>query len=159
MYSHDKEWLPSKGWWADPAQTARMKRLVALTEKNTKEQRELEQHLQRVQVHGKGKRKPHNNNRGRNASNPNGQRGHRYTRQARGRARAPPSEEQLGKDLEQLGERMNNFGFTYDEVDELTCQGVKPWDEDAWVSIHLSLFNVTSADGWPQDVMHALSYM
>jgi hypothetical protein len=31
-------------------------------------------------------------------------------------------------------ERMNNFGFTEDEVMELLCQGVKPWDDDAWVS-------------------------
>ena len=32
-------------------------------------------------------------------------------------------------------ERMNNFGFTEGEVMELLCQGVKPWDDDAWVSI------------------------
>lgn len=31
-------------------------------------------------------------------------------------------------------QRMNNFGFTEDEVMELLCQGVKPWDDDAWVS-------------------------
>ncbi|KAH8978379.1 hypothetical protein EDB86DRAFT_942928 [Lactarius hatsudake] len=29
-------------------------------------------------------------------------------------------------------ERMNNFGFTEDELQELICQGVKPWDDDAW---------------------------
>lgn len=159
MYSHDKEWLPSKGWWTDSAQTERMKKLVALAEKNTKEQRELEQHLRRSQVHNKGKRKPHNGNRGRGTSNPDGQRRHRFTRQARGQVRAPPAEEPLEKQLEHLGERMNNFGFTYDEVDELMCQGVKPWDDDAWVSVRSPLFDVTSPDGWPQDVMHALSYM
>ena len=31
-------------------------------------------------------------------------------------------------------ERANNWGFTNDEVEELLCQGVKPWDDDAWVS-------------------------
>ncbi|TFY57503.1 hypothetical protein EVJ58_g6978 [Rhodofomes roseus] len=29
-------------------------------------------------------------------------------------------------------ERWNNCGFTNSEVHELLCQGVKPWDEDAW---------------------------
>ena len=32
-------------------------------------------------------------------------------------------------------ERMDNFGFTEDEMMELLCQGVKPWDDDAWVSV------------------------
>ena len=31
-------------------------------------------------------------------------------------------------------ERMANFGFTQDDMMELACQGVKPWDDDAWVS-------------------------
>ena len=34
-------------------------------------------------------------------------------------------------------ERMNGggFGFTEDEEMELLCQGVKPWDDDAWASV------------------------
>lgn len=35
-------------------------------------------------------------------------------------------------------ERMSNFGFTHDEVQELLAQGVKPWDDDAWVCISSS---------------------
>ena len=31
--------------------------------------------------------------------------------------------------------RAGNWGFTDDEVQELLCQGVKPWDEDARVSV------------------------
>lgn len=31
-------------------------------------------------------------------------------------------------------ERAMNCGFTNAEVEELLCQGVKPWDDDAWVS-------------------------
>ncbi len=31
-------------------------------------------------------------------------------------------------------ERMANLGFTEDDVMELAMQGVKPWDDDAWVS-------------------------
>lgn len=34
-----------------------------------------------------------------------------------------------------IEERMNGYGFTEDEEMELLCQGVKPWDDDAWVSV------------------------
>ncbi len=30
-------------------------------------------------------------------------------------------------------ERAENFGFLRGEADELACQGVKPWEDDAWV--------------------------
>lgn len=33
---------------------------------------------------------------------------------------------------DELDERTCNMGFTRGEMDELLCQGVKPWDEDAW---------------------------
>jgi len=36
------------------------------------------------------------------------------------------------EESDEAEERMNNFGFTEDEVQELLCQGVKPWDDDAW---------------------------
>jgi hypothetical protein len=36
-------------------------------------------------------------------------------------------------------ERMANFGFTEDDVMELACQGVKPWDDDARVSVLVSV--------------------
>ena len=39
----------------------------------------------------------------------------------------------------EVEERMANFGFTEDEVMELACQGVKPWDDDAWVSVLISM--------------------
>ncbi|EPQ53369.1 hypothetical protein GLOTRDRAFT_111949 [Gloeophyllum trabeum ATCC 11539] len=32
----------------------------------------------------------------------------------------------------EAAERADNYGFTRAEVDDLLCQGVKPWDEDAW---------------------------
>lgn len=34
----------------------------------------------------------------------------------------------------EMDERAENFGFTQDEITELLCQGVKPWDDDAWVT-------------------------
>jgi hypothetical protein len=39
----------------------------------------------------------------------------------------------------EMEERMANFGFTEDEIMELACQGVKPWDDDAWVSVLVSV--------------------
>ncbi|KAF9448790.1 hypothetical protein P691DRAFT_647640, partial [Macrolepiota fuliginosa MF-IS2] len=47
VYSHEKEWLPEKGWWTDKAQVERMRRLVALEERNMRERKEIERHLQR----------------------------------------------------------------------------------------------------------------
>ena len=34
-------------------------------------------------------------------------------------------------------ERAQNCGFTNDEVQELLCQGVKPWDPEAWDVINV----------------------
>ena len=38
----------------------------------------------------------------------------------------------LGGSAEELEQRMSNCGFTDAEAFELLCQGVKPWDDDAW---------------------------
>lgn len=35
-------------------------------------------------------------------------------------------------DSEEEDERMENMGFTNDELNMLLCQGVKPWDDEAW---------------------------
>lgn len=40
-----------------------------------------------------------------------------------------------GDNNDELAERMSNFLFTLGEVVELAMQGVKPWDDDAGVSI------------------------
>jgi hypothetical protein len=47
--------------------------------------------------------------------------------------------EQYGKSDSEAQERMDNYGFTEDEVMELRCQGVNPWDEDASVSVLISV--------------------
>lgn len=53
----------------------------------------------------------------------------------------------------EMEERMANFGFTDDDVMELACQGVKPWDDDAWVSkldsaaLHLTDFHMIPVSG------------
>lgn len=63
---------------------------------------------------------------------------HEYsTNTGAGRNRAGPAGRRYGDEWEDddeddYEERANNFGFD-DEVNELLCQGVKPWDDDAWV--------------------------
>lgn len=58
----------------------------------------------------------------------------RNTRPARGRARAAGRRYHGGHDWDDdYEERANMFGFDDDDVNELLCQGVKPWDDDAWV--------------------------
>ena len=52
----------------------------------------------------------------------NGSRGNKHSR--------PRDDCYLEKEME---ERMANGGFTDDELDDLLSQGVKPWDDDAWV--------------------------
>jgi hypothetical protein len=59
-------------------------------------------------------------------------------------------------------EREENFGFTEDEVNELLCQGVKPWDDDAWVgvlvtvSLRLSDSHMIPMPGCPRSAQFAL---
>lgn len=39
---------------------------------------------------------------------------------------------------DEMQQRLTNGGFTDDEVQELLCHGVKPWDDDAWVCSSVS---------------------
>lgn len=50
------------------------------------------------------------------------------------RSRAVGEEREDPEELleEELEERAANHGFTRDEVEELLCQGVRPWDPEAW---------------------------
>lgn len=52
--------------------------------------------------------------------------------------------------------RMENYGFTHDETMELLSQGVKPWDNDAWVRIFTTFAVQMVTHLSSQDVMHAL---
>lgn len=61
-------------------------------------------------------------------------------------------------------ERSKNFGFSDDEVSELLCQGVKPWDDDAWVCAPNSVLTTVpctdlGSSGLLQDVLRALQGM
>ncbi|TFK23386.1 hypothetical protein FA15DRAFT_670569 [Coprinopsis marcescibilis] len=49
VYSHTKDYLPSRGWWSDPEKTQKIKGIIELTEKTAKEQRALTQLLRKQQ--------------------------------------------------------------------------------------------------------------
>ena len=63
-----------------------------------------------------------------------GRGGGRGRGRGKGGLRGGGSHSGLDLDDGEMEERVNNYGFTEDEVEELLCQGVKPWDDDAWVS-------------------------
>ncbi|SJL13916.1 uncharacterized protein ARMOST_17366 [Armillaria ostoyae] len=58
---------------------------------------------------------------------------------SRGKAPAPAANryaQNFGGDFDwdienEMEKRMDNYGFTEDDVQELLCQGVNPWDDDA----------------------------
>ncbi|PBK60614.1 hypothetical protein ARMSODRAFT_1026353 [Armillaria solidipes] len=58
---------------------------------------------------------------------------------SRGKAPAPAANryaQNFGGDFDwdienEMEERMDNYGFTEDDMQELLCQGVNPWDDDA----------------------------
>lgn len=63
-----------------------------------------------------------------------GSRSGKGRRQGRGRANKSHSDPFNDAELErEMDERGKNCGFTDAEAFELMCQGVKPWDDDAWV--------------------------
>lgn len=58
------------------------------------------------------------------------------TRTAHGRMRAAAGHydsDEYDWDDDEYEERANHFGFDEDDLNELLSQGVKPWDDDAWV--------------------------
>ncbi|KAI9451491.1 hypothetical protein BJY52DRAFT_1125121 [Lactarius psammicola] len=138
VYSHDKTYLPLGRWWDDdekrdavehiskgpiarqnpaflPCISAIMDGRIAWTPMLAAEMEEVSTHwrenMMMVKYFGDimdvGVEYAAHRNRG------------RRSRGGRGRGRG----------------RTENWGFTDDEVQELLCQGVKPWDEDARVSV------------------------
>jgi len=166
VYCHDKTYLPlADHWWEDEEKRAQICqitdclgpgerpvflghmfkteyripwRIPGLKEEFGPRQVEVETFDKAAEVTGMlvGR-----TNRG--AGSPRPRRGRRGggRRRDRGKGRG---ERRKGRDIDldygsdvEVEERMANFGFTEDDVMELLCQGVKPWDDDAWVSVLL----------------------
>ncbi|EKM75527.1 hypothetical protein AGABI1DRAFT_132191 [Agaricus bisporus var. burnettii JB137-S8] len=121
FYSHDKEWLPPNGWWTDPYKIAVMEEIVDMARMKA-----------RIQQHNFQRSKREN----------------RYSQRSRGRknlhtaassssgvpAWMMMSMDAYDNDLNDF--RMQHCGFSQGDVEELMCQGVKPWDDDAWDVLH-----------------------
>ncbi|KAF8876346.1 hypothetical protein BD779DRAFT_167670 [Infundibulicybe gibba] len=148
IYSHNKDCLPKRGWWADVEQTAKVKAVLELAEQQAREQRALESLLYKLNSQT---RKPR-------SKSGKGQRSDRHP--AKGNPQPPASTtvkppaaaesmshfksndrkgrkkyldyDSTGSYDDLLEQRMMNGGFTDYELNDLLCQGVKPWDDNAW---------------------------
>jgi hypothetical protein len=165
IYSHDKKYLPPGRWWDDEGSCHLLRAIldtlspgdnsafmpytstilddrIAWTSAHGVEMEEVYQHNRElaklvfqisadhaVEVLTKKSKR---------AGSSRGQRG----RRGRGGGRGGRRESRVGRYDEfesEVEERMGNFGFTEDEMSDLLCQGVKPWDDDAWVSVLVSV--------------------
>lgn len=102
IYSHSKSVLPEDGWWNQPEQVETIK--VRMEKVKEEKKKVHEERIKAAQTDGKG-----------NSKKPNG-----HPRKVPGRR---------NNALE--AQRKKNNGFTDEEVMELACQGVKPWDAEA----------------------------
>lgn len=161
VYSHDKTYLPSGRWWDSKGKVLLLGQIS--TGRNPKENPAFmpymcglaDDRLAWASAHGVEMEEVYGHWRdqamvgfrdavdeGRYAaykSSGRGNKGRRGRGRGRGRGAMRRGGCHSGMDLdldalEESEERMNNFGFTEDEVQELLCQGVKPWDDDACVS-------------------------
>ncbi|KAG5635690.1 hypothetical protein H0H81_010393 [Sphagnurus paluster] len=169
IYSHTRDALPTThGWWNDAEQIKRVKAVLELAEKKSKEQRALDALLYRLEgKKGRGKGQPRG---GKGRADGKGERkavGKTRAREGE-KGKAPIVAEDNGvkgkeesSDLNsEVEERMANGGFTDYELNELAAQGVKPYDDDARVRsiprCMQSSYSITFIP--PQDVLDALSY-
>jgi hypothetical protein len=131
IYSHSKQYLDEDGWWNDEEEVAIKEILVRSAQEIAREQREIEEVLWSVR-------------RGRRSIYRQRGEGARSERKGKGKKRSAQSYKR-------------QHSFTESEIEELMCQGVKPWDDDARVSI---LHNrLPSCVHYPslQDVLRALN--
>lgn len=164
VYSHDKTYLPSGRWWDDMEKLDLLQQISKgpKPKENSAFMPYMcglaDDRLAWVSAHGVEMEEVYGHwrqqardgfsdavNDGWHAANKSSSRGSRG-RRGRGRGRGGSRggmhrsswHSALGLDdfeaSDEAEERMNNCGFTEDEVMELLCQGVKPWDDDAWVS-------------------------
>ncbi|KAF8268653.1 hypothetical protein EI94DRAFT_1727155 [Lactarius quietus] len=159
VYSHDKTYLPSGRWWDDDDLLVLLKQIAKGP--GPKENSAFmpymcglaDNHLAWASAHGVEMEEDYVHwrdlalNGFRNAVDDGCEAEYKHRnrgiRGGRGRGRGGGGGMRLGgwqrgldlddfEDSDEEEERRNNFGFTEDEAMELLCQGVKPWDDDAW---------------------------
>ncbi|KAH9946733.1 hypothetical protein B0H21DRAFT_387638 [Amylocystis lapponica] len=106
-YAHDRTYLPRRGWWTDEGRCARVREcLLHLGEEAPKQ---AEGVLRAFALSW------------------------RRDSWANGDYYDEDAEVDEDDDEYGFGGGMGQFGFTREQEQELLCQGVKPWDDDAWV--------------------------
>lgn len=139
VYAHDKTYLPQRGWWNNEEQLTTLHRKLHVLDQAGLPSRQIEQALRDV-VGSPWRKDP-------------------WTYMPYEYRKKKDDQKLLKKGLRQVAEQDNDFGFTQDECEELLSQGVKPWDDDAWVSlVNRLLFKESRLDGVHrfQDVLQAL---
>ncbi|GBE85518.1 hypothetical protein SCP_0800350 [Sparassis crispa] len=107
-YAHDRTFLPRQGWWADRQHLEEMRQYAQELQYRGMRQKDIERAVD-----------------------------------ARWPGWAVIQDEYIDDydvddvlddafDDALMEERAENFGFTQGEMEDLLCQGVKPWDDDAW---------------------------
>jgi hypothetical protein len=129
-YSHDKSYLPESGFWNDQDGIQQLNDLL--------EALELESRPKPRPGKGKARRGRGNGGRGQGrtvhheqAGGSTTERGRENRRHRHGaRRKSPQIPSGWLMDDDEVEERMMNYGYTEDELSELLCQGIKPWDDD-----------------------------
>ncbi|KIP07573.1 hypothetical protein PHLGIDRAFT_127540 [Phlebiopsis gigantea 11061_1 CR5-6] len=160
VYTHDTTQLP-KGPWSEPRTSEPACRMIASPNIRHSAQRledfapilkstqPIESYSFLPHVHAAEllvaglSMLPEDNDTGpvrRGSDRPKGKGKKRGKGKGRGKARGSQSTRspyEEDSDFERdMDKRAMNCGFTNDEVFELMCQGVKPWDDDAWDVMH-----------------------
>jgi hypothetical protein len=178
VYSHDKTYLSSGRWWENEEKCDLLRHISESLNPDTSSAfmpytfAFIDNHVAWASAHGVEMEELYGNNRSlaelgfqaavNNAAKlflnntMSSKRGRGPSRRGRGKGRGG----RRGRRIEEYDEfdseddeRMANFGFTHDDMMELACQGVKPWDDDAWVSnlvstaLHLSDFHMIPTSG------------
>ena len=164
VYAHDKTYLPSGRWWEDEEKCDLLRHISDSLSRNASSAfmpytfAYLDDRLAWASAHGVEMEEEYKHSRelakqefndafmdawahktmneevsirGRGSSRRGGGKGRRGGRGKRGK-RFDKYDEFDSEEEERMA--MANFGFTVDDVMELAIQGVRPWDDDAWVS-------------------------
>ena len=163
LYSHDKAYLPPGRWWEDDAKCHHIRLISTSGDVNPASLPFafglLDDRLAWTPAHGVEMEEAFGYNRSvaklryrfiaqlamelpvnkaRNEGSSKGGNGRRGRGKPRGGRRGGRLD-RYDEFNSEAQERMGNYGFTEEDELELLCQGVKPWDDDARVSVLVSL--------------------
>ncbi|KII94310.1 hypothetical protein PLICRDRAFT_171967 [Plicaturopsis crispa FD-325 SS-3] len=125
-YSHDKRFLPNLNFWNDKAKVAQERDGILVEKEMYKEVVPPKRAGSSSSSSSRPSRGARGRGNGRGRARGGGRGG------GRGRATRGKHRSAWDDNDDELEERMMNHGFSNSEVEELLCQGVKPWDDDAW---------------------------